>query len=222
MQLIRTVITLSPQEQQQLERAVREDAAAFVDRLAGPLEIERIEQPWFRRHRILEIGSPIPFPARRVYVAVYGGGVTVLSSHLEHLQRVAAHDPPFDLDDETNAVAYATYGNAWTRVYANGELKIGTFSDIPWHANLGPEEQTRVDELGQRLGGAIAPEQHRQTDAGWVIRTWWVAHRMLIEREVVVPLDGQLKRNDIIHAEDLPLPSGQVWRMVHGRYLPVG
>jgi hypothetical protein len=222
MQLTRTVITLSPQEQDQLEAAVRADAASFLDRLAGNLKIERIEQPWFRRHRIVEVASPMPMPARRLFVAFYDGGVSVLNARIDHLQRVAAHDPPLNLDDEANAAAYATYGNAWTRVYANGELKIGTFSDIPWHANLGADEQARVDELGKRVGDAIAPEQHRRTDGGWVIRTWWVAHRMLIEREITVPLDGQLTRNDTIHAEDLPLPAGQVWRMVNGRYLPVG
>jgi len=222
MQLTRTVITLSPVEQAQLEGAVHEDAASFIDRLGGPLKIERIEQPWFRRHRILEVGSPMPMPARRVFVAAFEGGMKVLNAHLEHLQRVAAHDPPPQLDDEANAAAYATYGNAWTRTYANGELKIGTFSDIPWYPNLGPEEQARVDELGARLGDAITPEQHRRTDEGWVIRTWWVAHRRLIEREIVVPLDGQLRRDDTIHAEDLPLPPGHQWRMVNGRYLPVG
>lgn len=222
MQLGRTTITLSSEEQAQLETAVRAEAASFIDRLAGNLKIERIDQPWFRRHRVLEVGSPMPFPARRVYVAAYDGGMHVLSAHLENLRRVAAHDPPSELDDEATAAAYATHGNAWTREYANGELKIGTYSDIPWHPGLKPEEQARVDELGARLGGSIAPEQHRRTDEGWVIRTWWVAHRRLIEREIVVPRDGQLRRHDTIHAEDLPLPPGNVWRMVNGRYLPVG
>jgi hypothetical protein len=222
MQLGRTVITLSPQEQDQLEAAVREDAASFADRLGGNLKIEQIDQPWFRRHRILEIGSPMPMPARKIFVAVWDGGVHVLSEHLEHFQKVAAHDPPLNLDDEANATGYATFGNAWTRAYALGELKIGTFSDIPWYPKLEAAEQARIDELGARLGGSIAPEQHHRSDAGWVFKSWWVAHRQLIERELVVPRDGKLQRNDTIHAADLPLPPGNQWRFVSGRLIPVG
>lgn len=222
MQLGRTIIALSPQEQDQMEAAVREDAPSFADRLGGDLKIERIEQPWFRRHRILDISSAMPFPARRIFVAVWDGGVAVLSARIDHLRRVAAHDPPLDLDDEQKAADYATFGNAWTREYANGELAIGTYSDIPWYPKLAPEEQARVDELGARIAASIAPEQHRRTDEGWVIRTWWLAHRRLIEREIVVPRDGQLRRTDTIHADELPVPPGHQWRMVNGRYLPVG
>ncbi len=222
MPLGRTTITLSSEELTQLAAVVDADAPSFASRLGGPLKVERIEQPWFRRHRILEIGSPMPYPARKIHVAAYDGGISVLTARLAHFQTVAAHDPPLDLDDEDKAAAYASSGNAWTREYANGELKIGTFSDIPWYPGLDAVQQKLVDDLAARVADAIAPEQHRRGDDGWIVRSWWVAHRRLIERELTVPRDGQLRRNDTIHAEDLPLPPGNQWRFVNGRYLPVG
>jgi hypothetical protein len=222
MQLARITITLSADELAQLRAAVERDASEFEQRLANPLTVQRLEQPWFRKHRILDVASAVPFPARRVHVAAWDGGMRVLTAHLENLQAVAEHDPPLDLDDETKAAAYATYGNAWTRIYALGELKIGTFSDIPWFADLDAAQEALVAELAGKLGDAIAPEQHERIAEGWRIRSWWVAHRRLIERELVVPRDGRLRRTDTIHAEDLPLPAGNQWRHVNGRFVPVG
>ncbi len=222
MQLGRTTITLTPAELALLRTAVERDAAEFAPRLASPLGFDRLDQPWFRKHRILDVSSAVPFPARRVHVAAFDGGMRVLTAHLEHLHQVAAHDPPLDLDDQTKAVAYATYGNAWTRTYALGELKIGTFSDIPWFASLDETQQTQIDQLARQFGDAVKPEQQQRGEDGWVIRAWWIAHRRLIERELVVPRDGQLRRTDVIHAEDLPLPPGNQWRFVNGRLIPVG
>ncbi|MBE7451156.1 MAG: hypothetical protein HS111_20350 [Kofleriaceae bacterium] len=225
MKLGRTTITLSAEEQAQLRAAVERDAVEFSPRLAHPLMIDRIDQPWFRRHRILDVSSALPFPARRVHVAAPAagdGGMKVLTHHLEHLQAVAAHDPPLDLDDEERAAAYATYGNAWTRAYALGELKIGSFSDIPWFASLDAAQEATIADLARRFADAIAPEARRRVDDGWAFHGWVVAHRRLIERELVVPRDGQLRRTDTVHAEDLPLPAGNQWRIVNNRMIPVG
>lgn len=222
MDIARTTITLSPAELRHLRSAVERDASELEHRLSHPIEVDRYEQPFFRRHRILEISSAIPFPARSITVAAWDGGMHVLSANLEHLQGVAAHDPPLDLDDETRAAGYARHGQGWTSDYALGELRIGTFSDIPWLASLDDAQEAVISDLAARLGDAITVEQRRRVAEGWSFRAWWLAHRCLIERELVVPLDGTLRRNDTIHARDLPVPAGNHWRFVNGRYLPVG
>jgi len=54
--------------------AAERDATAFVDRLSLPIEVERVEQPWFRRHRILEIQSGAGSSARRLNVVAQEAG----------------------------------------------------------------------------------------------------------------------------------------------------
>lgn len=39
---------------------------------------------------------------------------------------------------------------------------------------------------------------------------------------LVVARDGTLRRHDTIHAHDLPVPAGNHWGFVAGRYVPVG
>src|SRR6266545_1559363 len=159
LQLARTKVQLTPAEQAQLRAAVERDASEFAHRLAHPLEVDRLEQPWFRRHRILDVQSAIPFPARRLHVVAGGTDMRVLTAHLEHLQRTAASDPPLDLDDEENAAAYAAYGNAWTRVHVLGELAISSFAEIPWHDDLDDAQRRTIEELAARWGEAIRPEE---------------------------------------------------------------
>src|SRR5687768_5893477 len=101
--LHQTRIELTPDELARLRTATERDAHAFVDRLSGRLDVERIEQPWFRRFRILEIDSPVPFPARRLHVAVSDTELLVLTGRLQHLQQVAADDPPSGLDGKNDA-----------------------------------------------------------------------------------------------------------------------
>jgi hypothetical protein len=222
MDIGRTTIKLSAAEQQALRVAVERDAPELSDRLAHPAEVDRYDQPFFRRHRILEVAWATPFPAKSVTVAAWDDGMHVLTAHIEHLQAVAAHDPPLDLDDETKAAGYAEHGQGWTSAYALGELKIGTFSDIPWNGFREPEDDTIIDDLGKRFGDRISIERRERVPEGWRFHSWWLAHRQLIERELIVPRDGKLRRIDTIHARDLPVPAGNHWRFVNGRYLPVG
>lgn len=222
MDIGRTTIALSKAELEHLRVGVERDASEFAHRLAQPLEVDRYDQPFFRRHRILEVSSAVPFPARSITVAAWDDGMRVLTAHLDNLQSVAAHDPPLDLDDETKAAGYAEHGQGWTSAYALGELRIGTFSDIPWFASLDAEQEQAIAELAALFGAAITGEQRTRVGEGWSFRSWWVAHRQLIERELIVPRDGKLRRTDVVHARDLPLPAGNHWRFVDGRYLPVG
>jgi hypothetical protein len=223
LELARTRITLTPTELSRLRAAAERDAHAFVDRLQGPIDVEQVEQPWFRTHRILEIGSGAPFPARGLDVAITADGeVLILTARIEHLQRVAAADPPAGMDRLENAAPYALYGNGWTSTSAMGEVRIDGFDDIPWQASLDDAQRARIEELRQRWSAEIQPETSEQTAAGWRFRHWCVATRQLIERELVVAPDGQLRRTERVHEQYLPVPPGRYWRLVKGRLVPVG
>jgi hypothetical protein len=219
--LAETPTTLTPTELARLRAVAERDAPAFSDRLAGPIEVARIEQPWFRRHRILAVQSAAPFPARVIHVAASDGEVLVLTAHLENLQRVAALDPP-SLADEESAATYAAYGNAFTRSAPYGEMTIASFDDIPWQPGLDGVENERVEDVHARWSPVIRPETRHRDEEGWHFRSWWISTRRLIERELVVTPDGQLRRSDQVHEEHLPIPLGRHWKFVKGRLIPVG
>jgi len=222
IKLLRKPFQLSPTQLTRLREAAERDAHAFVDRLSGPIDVHEITQPWLRRHRVLEIGSAAPFPARALFVVVNDREIRVLNARLENLQRAAAEDPPLRMEREDNAADYAAYGHAWTTPAAMGELRIESFDEIPWHARLDDKSRQQIDELRARFGDAIRPEERKQTSEGWHFRSWWIATRQLIERELIVEANGQLRRIDQVHAEYLPLPPGRHWKLVDGRLIPAG
>ena len=224
LRLPSTRLELSPVRRDALRVAVAREARHFAHRLDRPLEVERREQPWFRRHEVLDVQSPVPFPAMRLYVAVAGDddAVRVLTAHLANLHRVAEADPPPGLDDPERAEDYAVFANAWTCEATLGELKIADVDDIPWPDGLGREALAEVRELRRRFAPAVGPEQRWRTADGWAFRSWWVVMRRLVERELVVPPDGRLRRTDVVHAVDMPLPAGRLWKVVAGRLIPIG
>jgi hypothetical protein len=221
-ELARTRIQLTPAELAQLRAAAAQDAPSFVDRLALPIDVERVEQPWFRRHHVLEMATGAGSSARTLTVAAGDRAMRVLTGRIDNLQAVAADDPPVGVDGEDAAAAYAACGDGWTSGYALGELRIASVDDIPWQAHLDDDARQRIAEVRARWGTAIGPEQRQHDRAGWHIRGWWITTRQLIERELIVEPSGQLRRIDQVHEEYLPVPAGRYWKLVNGRVIPVG
>jgi hypothetical protein len=220
--LARTRIELTPAELAQLRAAAATDAPSFVDRLGLPLDVERVEQPWFRHHRILEVATGAGSSARTLTVIAGDRTMRVLTARIDNLRAAAADDPPVGLDSEDGAATYASCGNGWTSAYALGELRIGSVDDIPWQAHLDDDARQRIAEVRARWGAAIGPETRQRDRAGWHVHGWWIATRQLIERELVVEPSGQLRRIDQVHEEYLPVPPGRYWKLVNGRLVPVG
>jgi hypothetical protein len=213
---------LTAAELARLRAVALRDAPAFADRLAGPIDVERIEQPWFRRHRILAVQSPAPFPARVIHVAASDSDLRVLTAHLEHFQQIAASDPPAGLADEYAAATYAAYGNAFTRSAPYGEMTIASWDEIPWQPGLDGVQNERVEDVHARWSPVIRAQTSRRDDDGWHFHSWWIAARRLIERELIVAPSGHLRRIDQVREEDLPVPLGRHWKFVKGRLVPVG
>lgn len=215
-------VHLTAEELLELRVAVERDAPEFADRLDGSVEIEQVKLPWFPRHRILDVQSPVPFPARRVYVAVGTSRIRVLSRHIEHLHEVAAEDPPTGLDDEATAKLYAVECSGVAAAYGVGEFVIESFDEVPFYGQLKDDEQRVVDDLRARFADRIRPETRHHTARGWEFQSWLVAMSSLIERTLIVPLDGKLLRHDTMHAMYLPIPYGNHWGIRNGRLVPIG
>lgn len=217
----RTRVQLTVNELARLRAEVERDAPRFADRLNRFAEIEQVDLPWFRRYRILDVQSNVPFPAQRIYVAM-GSRTFVLSGHADHLREVAAEDPPTGLEDEMQAKNYAVECNGLAEAYPVGELVIESFDEIPFYKELGDSEQRVIDELRSRFATRIRPEDRTHTDRGWVFHSWLIAMSGLIERTLIVPPDGKLLRNDTMHATHMPVPFGNHWGMRNGRLVPIG
>lgn len=216
-------IRLAPDEMEALKRAVAVERAPFLHRLDRPVTTTRIEQPFFSRHRIVEVSSAMPMPATRVHVALAPDGtVRVLSGRLANLHAIAAAEPPHSLDDAEHAQAYANLADFWTSESEFGDVTVASFADIPWKTTLAPDERARIDELRKTLGEAIAPMTLARTENGHALSLWVVANRRLVHRRLHVPLDGKLRRDDEVRAAELPVHPGRLWGFVNGRLVPTG
>jgi hypothetical protein len=215
-------VTLSQTERQRLDDAVQRDWPSFASRLGGALTFDERLQPWWRSHRVIEVQSLQPAPACSI-VAVFrpDGECHVLRGHPEVVARMAKSDPPSALADEAQARAYATHCTAWTSDAQWGELLITCFQDIPWRVGLTPDERRVVDELRRGLEARIHAPRFDRGEHGWRLRSWVVSEGRLLERDVLVPVDGRFVKTDASHGEGLPVPLGTSWGMVDGRLVPV-
>lgn len=223
MLLGRTTIALTPPELARLRAAVASAAPELAPLLDEGLAVDRMEQPWFRGHNILDVQLTGAARARRLYVAVARGAtpsMAVLTGQLAALHRVAAADPPLCLDVEPLAAAYAAYGDAWTSGAALGEMVVTRFEDLPWSRELSSADRARIEVLRLRFASRLGPQQRRHGAAGWTFTQWRLSARTLLERELVVPPSGLLTRRDVVHATELPVPVGHDWDVVDGRPVP--
>lgn len=218
-----TRATLGAEERARLAKLVEHDWPVFAPRTAGPLEIHERTQPWFRRHRVLQLTSPAPLPPMALYVLVTpAGDLRILTGHLEALVQLAKQDPPEGLEREEVALAYALEVGTWVSDAEYGELPLERFDDIPWRPTMSAAEQAQARELRARLAAAVEPRRVVSTERGFTVKSWLLSNRRLMSRELHVPPSGQLLRDERVWAEGLGVFPGKVWGMVSGRLVPIG
>jgi hypothetical protein len=216
-------LSLDPGERALLAAAVERDWGRFAPRLAGRIDVSERLQPWWPRHRVLEVSSPAPMPATMIHVAVTpSGGWRVLRGHPEVISELARVDRPAQLADAEQARAYASICTSWTTDAQWGELTVAAFDEIPFREELSAAERELVKELRMRHAADLHAPALVAREDGWIIESWVVSQARLIHRRVTVGQDGQLGRADTIVASSLPVPPGKAWGLVNGRYVPVG
>ena len=216
---------LAAPEIEAIRRIVSDQAPRFAHRAApgAPIQGQWIQQPYFRRHRIVEVGSPVPLPAMRVHgVQSSDGTFMILTGHLDHLREVARAEPPEAITDPESARGYANAVDFWTTENDLGDLLVSSFDEIPWRKNLTESDQRRIAALQSSLGAQIEPPTVQSGAQGVTVTKWVLANQRLLRRQLVVPGDGQVTRTDQVIAEDLPAPSGKLWGFVKGRLVPTG
>jgi hypothetical protein len=68
----------------------------------------------------------------------------------------------------------------------------------------------------------VHPLRVTRSERGHTVASWVISSRRLIFRELHVPPDGQMLRDERIWAEGLGVFPGKVWGMVSGRLVPIG
>ena len=219
----RRAVTLSPAEERALRQHLLENAPGFADALQEGAATALVTQPFFRRHRIIEVEATGAFPVRSMFLALTAGGEPrILTGSLVTLNRLVGEDPPPRIDAGGTARIYANVCDEWTRDSEHGELVIDSLDELPVFDTLEPAERALVEDLHVRLGDVVAPIDVQPGDAGWEVTKWLVASRALIHRRLRVAPTGHLLREDTVCERGLPVAMGLVWGFVDGRLVPVG
>jgi len=222
--ITRERIRLSPAELLALKGAVGFQLPQFGPRVsAGDIRLSLMHQPWFVRHRIVEIESPGTFPAYQVHCAFdTAGQCGILTGNLVVLNAVVTADPPPRLAAADDAVVYANLIDHWTTESRLGELLIHSLDEIPWFEELDPVEEMLIEDLGEQVGHLMGPLKVRAEGTGFVVEKWLLIACQLIYRELHVSADGHVERRDKVVDTELPCPKGEMWGMVDGRLVPTG
>lgn len=220
-----TTLTLTALQLEAIKASARQRVPSFVSRLDGILDVLVEPQTWFPRHHIVEIQSPVPFPARRIHAALGADGEDrVLTGAAGNLAAVVASDPPAPFLSTDEILQYALTCDFWTMDHELGELTLRAFDDIPWVTDVPEWERVLIESLEATVGPDIrAPAVYRNDDGtGFLVERWILAECALIRRDLGVGRDGAFSRVDTVFGRDLAVPAGRVWRVVGGRLIPVG
>jgi len=201
------LIQIDPDVMERVKAACAAEWPAFLPRFGGWLQCYERVQPWWRRHRLVEVHSPMPMPAVGLPVVfVPGGAIRVLRGHLEHVVEMARTDPPKNLDLPSHARAYATFCGELTTDAQWGELPVDSFDQIPFRTSLSPAERDQIHALRVKHAADIHAPKLEKTAAGFVLEAWMVSRSRLIHRKIVVPRSGQLTREERVLADPIPVP----------------
>jgi hypothetical protein len=218
----RNNLELAPASSRALAAAVAAQQPDFASRVHG-IKTAVVEQPFFVNTQIVDVTSPLPTPSRRLYVArPRSEEFHVLTGHIEHLNRVAAADPPQTLDDPAVAKPYLFYASAWTTASTGNELPLHSVGDIPWWEVLDDDQKALIADVTQAFGSKIAPPELYMAFPRYELQQWFLIAQTLVERRLTVDMKGQFSRLDTVHRRGLPVPPGRIWGHKDGRFVPVG
>lgn len=225
VEIRREALQLSTLEAQSLQRAIAQQLPEFGPRVtAGGLETELIIQPWFARHRVIEVMAKAHFPAQAVHVAFNEAGQCgVLTGNQVVFNAMVTADPPPRISSAEEATVYANLADHWTTESGLGELLLASFDDIPWHDGLHEVDEVLIEDLAEQVGELIGPPRLiAQGPRGYALEKWILAAAQLLHRVLHVGIGGSFERKDQLIDGELPVPRGSVWGMVDGRLVPTG
>jgi hypothetical protein len=214
-------VSLAAQEWEAVETVAQRDEPEFAEGLAHGVEVDLITQPFFPRHRVIEVKTLVP--AQRVHmVLTEDGHAMMLSGRLPVFNSVVAKDPPPLIGEQGTARIYGNLCDFWTRESRLGELPIDHFGDIPFLEDLDPIEQQLMDDLEEAVGSLIGPLHMEEYEDGFLMVKWLVSEQRLICRVLEITYGGEVARTEEVFDNMLPVHAGNYWGMRDGRLVPIG
>jgi hypothetical protein len=211
---------LSSEDCEALQREIAHDLPELSGFLAKSL-VRKIEQPFFRQSVVIEATTP----ELRICAALAGEPrrVWLLSGRPENLSAIAELERPAELNNPKIATAYALKCSDWTLPPSPfGELLMMSFEGIPFRSPLKQEERAAVDELRARISDRIQPLRLALGVGTSEVTMWLVGGQMLVERTLIVSINGHFEQQDAVCARELPVPDGRFWGFVNDpRSVPI-
>ncbi len=162
-----------------------------------------VEQPFFRAFRILEVSAP---GGPLVHVALAQDGEALVLTHdLPNLNRIAAADPPENLDRPDRALLYSNVCDLWTRESDDTEILVASFDEISWWEEMTTADSEFVENLRRQLGTQIQPPRVETNSESMRMHKWLLSTRNLVRREIEIGHTGWVRRTDKTLAH-LPVP----------------
>jgi len=147
----------------------------------------------FRQHSLARLEAG--------WIALHDEGATMPIASLDDIARLAAIDPPSDLDQPERAMKYAAIVD---RVTSSEYFSVVTWFDgIRWRYTLTDDERAQIEDL--RAASRVDKEQAEKLADRVVVTRWVVSQRRLICRVLSVFPNGEVRREDAVIGENLPI-----------------
>ena len=166
----------------------------FIRYRLVPQDVRDTEpQLFFRQHSLARLEAG--------WIALHDEGATMPIASLADIARLAAIDPPADLDQPERAMKYAAIVD---RVTSSEHFSVVTwFGGIDWRYTLTDDERAQIEDL--RAASRVDKEQAEKLADRVVITCWVVSQRRLICRVLSVFPNGEVRREDAVIGENLPI-----------------
>ena len=106
---------LTPEDTQRVLSLLRQYAPNLVPAAEMGLMPFDLQQPWFRRHRLLQVDVPMTRPPKHLHVALPDAGAGfLLTASTDAFNALAAADPPPSFAGPKQAMRYLTAADGWT------------------------------------------------------------------------------------------------------------
>ncbi|MEO8704246.1 MAG: hypothetical protein ABI867_29605 [Kofleriaceae bacterium] len=168
-------------------------------RFSGRQTINVEDQQFFRRHVFAEVG----FVDKQWVVLFDEQPLEVVDGRLAVLTRVASSERPEGLGERDRAIEYATFADRVTSEYKRGFSYVDAFDSIPWRRELASEDRAQIEDV--RAASRVEPMHVGPQADAWLIRRWVIAQQRLICRLLTVLPTGEVRREDAVVGENLPV-----------------
>ncbi|MBA3499640.1 MAG: hypothetical protein M4D80_00380 [Myxococcota bacterium] len=162
-------------------------------RTLGITDVEA--QPWFGHHAFVRLDG--------VWCALDDDNATTMTiATLDDMARLAVIDPPLGLDDPENAKRYSRLVDRMTSPRFQSSM---FFSTLPWKHDRDCNDEERAQIKDLEAASRVERESAVKLDDRVIVTKWGISERRLICRMLTVFPSGEVRREDAVIGENVPV-----------------